>query len=183
MLKLSALLVFILLCMTSQEVLSRPAVDAEKLAGRQYAELLARMDEPQLSDYSGTAHLETYRLIFSEALRDDGPMLVRIEISKDGSSVVCSKWLNERRHLKSRRYTLPPEQTLEFWQGIGQSGFWDRAQEPLHPGLDGSNWTLEGWKNGKYHILEEWSPERRDWMTRLGKQMLSLGHAPIRPSD
>lgn len=183
MLKTSTLFVIILLCMTSQEALSRSPVDVERLASQQYAELLAKMKEPLLSDYSDNAHAETYRLIFSEAFQDDVPVVVRVEVSGDGSSEVYSKWLANRKKLKSKHYHLSPDQTAKFLHAFEQTGFWERRQEPLELALDGSSWRLEAWKGGRYHLLDEWNPPRGDWMIRVGKQMLSIGHVPIHPRD
>jgi hypothetical protein len=180
----SLLLLAILIALSASGTAQRLTLaDVLKLDRQQYTEWLKQLDEPILSDHPVNASAETYRLVFAEALRIDGPMVVRVVVNRDGSSEIYSKWLVERKTLMSKRYHLPPDQTAKLLRGVEQSGFWNREQGPLERAIDGSSWRFEALRNGEYHVLEEWNPKHRDWIRVVGDQMLSIAHARIRPRD
>jgi hypothetical protein len=54
---------------------------------------------------------------------------------------------------------LTKEQAEWFLGKIEESKFWElpSIQETL--GLDGSQWIIEGIKNGSYHLVDRWSPK------------------------
>jgi len=46
--------------------------------------------------------------------------------------------------------------------------------------LGGAQWIVEGVKNGKYPIVDRWSPETADPVRTIGLLSLKLGRARIR---
>jgi hypothetical protein len=61
--------------------------------------------------------------------------------------------------VRSDASTLTKERTDWFLGKIQENKFWDLAtRDKSRMGLDGAQWTLEGVKNGDYHIVDRWSP-------------------------
>jgi hypothetical protein len=49
--------------------------------------------------------------------------------------------------------------------------------------LDGAQWIIEGIRNGKYHIVDRWSPEAGDAVREIGITALKLGRFKIRSTE
>ena len=54
---------------------------------------------------------------------------------------------------------LSEEQTDWFLGKIGENTFWKLPSIQETMGLDGSQWVIEGIKNGSYHLVDRWSPK------------------------
>jgi hypothetical protein len=75
-----------------------------------FSELLRKMDEPSISELATDPTAEAYRLIYDEAKRIDGPVLVRVELNKEGTATVVTKWLVRRQKPESRRQVISKEE-------------------------------------------------------------------------
>ena len=57
--------------------------------------------------------------------------------------------------------TLTKERTDWFLQVIEANSFWKLpSRDETRMGCDGAQWIVEGVKDGNYHIVDRWSPER-----------------------
>jgi hypothetical protein len=58
--------------------------------------------------------------------------------------------------------SLQSTEWVELQAAIEKSSFWAAPQVPPDSllGLDGSRWILEGYREGRYHVVDRWSPER-----------------------
>ena len=63
------------------------------------------------------------------------------------------KWL-------STRHTLSKNTVKTFLSLLKNADFWNLAAKDDTQGLDGAQWIIEGVKNGKYHIVDRWRPEK-----------------------
>jgi hypothetical protein len=130
-----------------------------------YSKELSGLHEPSLWEASRAAkQVQVYRFLYLRAF--DHPIVVRVEVNMDGKGLLTTKvagWRNGSKpgHLivnKTRKMSV--DQTNWFLYVIDQLGFW---QLPTHDksdvmGLDGSQWILEGVKDGKYLVVDRWSP-------------------------
>jgi hypothetical protein len=160
----------------------------ESAPNKEYSEFLARMDGPVLSDLAKDANARVYRVTFSEALRIDGPVMVRIQVNSDGTSAVYTKWLKEQntlptKTLQAKTRTASASETQKLISAFEKAGFWERKQEPLIPVFDGSSWRVDAVKGGEYQVIEKVSPGASDWLRKLSKKMLRMGRSPIWPRE
>lgn len=49
-----------------------------------------------------------------------------------------------------------------FLNNMNNLEFWNKPTHVNCQGVDGAQWILEGYKDGKYHFLNRWSPEHCD---------------------
>jgi hypothetical protein len=89
---------------------------------------------------------------------------IRIDVNADGTSQLISKMTSgaggyEPGQLVLNSKTLLTKvQTDSFLGKIKEHQFWQLAAKREPGGLDGAQWILEGVKEGKYHIVDRWSP-------------------------
>ena len=57
----------------------------------------------------------------------------------------------------------------------------DGDEKEVH--LDGAQWILEGVRNGKYHVVDRWSPEKGDPVRGIGILALKLGRFKIHSEE
>jgi hypothetical protein len=74
-----------------------------------FSELLQKMNEPSVSELATDPTAATYRLIYDEAKPIDGPVLVRVDLNREGTATVVTKWLVSRQKLESRRQAISKE--------------------------------------------------------------------------
>jgi len=69
---------------------------------------------------------------------------------------------------------LSPKEWCAFRRAIDTADFWNMPTEdnPLI-GLDGSQWVIEGVREGRYHIVDRWTPTHGGYY-ELGKYLLAL---------
>jgi len=124
------------------------------------------MSEPSLEEFSKDKSAHVYRFLWLRTF--DHPISVRVEVFRDGTGSVLTKILSgqggyepgrlksvKRRKLKRNdvEYLLARLDELEFWQ------LPSIEVEPNEIRLDGAQWILEGVREGKYHVVDRWSPE------------------------
>jgi hypothetical protein len=59
--------------------------------------------------------------------------------------------------------------------------FWTMPTQEQDFGGDGSEWIIEGVKNGEYHVVARWTPKEGSPYQSLGKQFVELSGATIKP--
>jgi hypothetical protein len=130
-----------------------------------YSKELQLLREPSLWELSKTQKSESYRFLW---LRSFHPgIAIRIDLKADGSSIATIKIDNEKgkgeptKLVKNKVIRLTEDQTQFFLDRVSDAQFWSLPTldktEPIH--VDGAQWIIEGVKNGKYLILDRWSPK------------------------
>jgi hypothetical protein len=87
-------------------------------------------------------------------------------VTPDGTGVLITKVSNGAGGyrpgilLENKSQLLTKEQTQAFLVRLNKVGFW-KAPYPLNDqkGTDGSQWIIEGAKEGKYHVIDRWTPQ------------------------
>jgi hypothetical protein len=155
---------------------------------RRYSGNLDALQEPSLWELSRQdPSAEVYRFLWLRSLHH--PIAVRLVLNKNGSG-----WMNSRmtsgqggyepgRITRFKVFPLGKTQTQAFLTECDRTNFWNLASVPntkvagpeTIAGLDGAQWIVEGVRNGKYHMVDRWSPGTRDPVRALGILALKLG--------
>ena len=124
-----------------------------------YSKHLYTLKEPVL--YNAGKDLEIYR--FTYLPTSGQPLTFRIEkldtiitITRSQTSGLGGYRAGHLKNTETRKLT--PKEFSAIAKNFTASGFWSM---PTHTerGLDGEEWILEGFVNGKYHVVTRWSPE------------------------
>lgn len=133
---------------------------------------LAAMNEPSL--WRSSRKIETYRLLWLRSF--DPPMAFRLVINTDGTSKLVTKKTDGQGDYEpgalalNKTTQIDKRETRILLEALTRIGFWDLPtdEDRSELGFDGSQWIIEGVKDGKYHRIERWNGgEIRDWALRL----------------
>jgi hypothetical protein len=141
-----------------------------------YSEHLRALKESSLWDSSKNQKLQSYRFLWLRTF--DHPISVRLDVQQDGTSLLTRKITNGQGGYKpgklvvNKSRKLTKDETAWFLERVEEVGFWKLASfekayeigpngEKLELiGVDGAEWIVEGVKDGKYHVVDRWSPEK-----------------------
>jgi hypothetical protein len=125
------------------------------------------MREPSLSEASKDNSLVAYRFLWLRTFHN--PIAIRLNISVDGTGTLIGKMTNGKggygagNLILNDSHELTKARVSEFLALLRRAGFWSAPAEDDAGGLDGAQWVLEGTENGRYHIVDRWSPENNDF--------------------
>jgi hypothetical protein len=128
-----------------------------------YSKQLKALDEPSLWSLSKTQKEQAYRFLWLRTFHR--PVAVRIEVNADGTSRLTTKMASGAggydpgQLVLNSKSLVTKEQTDSFLGKITGLLFWELAPTREPGGVDGAQWILEGVKDGKYHIVDRWSPK------------------------
>jgi hypothetical protein len=132
-----------------------------------YAKHLRAMHEPSLSEASKDNSLIAYRFLWLRTF--DSPIAIRLTTRVDGTGTLTGKMTNGKGGYAAGNLTLndthelTKAQVAEFLGLLRKAAFWSAPSEDGPEGNDGAQWILEGVENGRYHIVDRWSPEKSDF--------------------
>lgn len=128
-----------------------------------YAKFLGVMGEKSLLYNLGET--EIYRFLWLRTFHH--PIFVRIE-KRDNSIQLFSKEFDGRangytgKELRNEKRILNEQQWCNFLSLLEKSEYW-KIPTDYTMGRDGANWILEGVKDGRYHVVNRWSPENHEY--------------------
>jgi hypothetical protein len=147
---------------------------------RWYAKHLRAMSEPSLFASSSDETLQVYRFLWLRTF--DRPVAIRLTVGADGTGTVVAKMLNGHGGyapgtiVVDRSVEANKEQVQKFFKLLADANFWSTETERYSGGRDGAQWIVEGVQNGQYHIVDRWSPDKKDDSYRsLCLYLLELG--------
>ncbi|HEV8592464.1 MAG TPA: hypothetical protein VGQ55_10205, partial [Pyrinomonadaceae bacterium] len=109
---------------------------------------------------------EKYRFLWLPTFHH--PIYVRIE-NGHGGIRLSTKELDGAggyepgKVIRSRDITLDPKVWCEFLRRLDGASYWQLAKDNNELGDDGSQWVLEGVKDGRYHIVDRWTPREGEY--------------------
>lgn len=183
--RLVVLLVLLLTCTWSaaQEIYFPPKVFGEGRFAKRGAEvdsfLLKRLEEPSLFTKAQSTSAEAYRFLWLRTFHS--PIAVRLEVQPDGTSLLTTKIADGHagfpytvtKLIQNTTRSLSREQTDAFRRKVQSEGFWSATSRdtggPSATDCDG--WTIEGIKNGKYHVAERSVPNRLPQNVRMVRKL------------
>jgi hypothetical protein len=134
---------------------------------RWYAKHLRSMLEPSLSEASKDNSLVAYRFLWLRTFHS--PIAIRLTVHLDGTGSLTGKMTNGKGGYNPGNLTLNESleltkaQVAEFLGLLRRASFWSAPSEDGTGGNDGAQWVLEGVENGRYHIVDRWSPKKSDF--------------------
>lgn len=118
-----------------------------------------------------------YRFLWLRSF--DNPIAVRLIINPDLTGVVYVKVANGKGGYEPG-YLVRNEQLPIGKRGatllltrIIQTKFWDLPTRGQPGGFDGAQWIVEGVMDGKYQVVDRWSPGEADPIYTLGMTFLA----------
>ncbi len=132
-----------------------------------YSKELGGLHEGSLWEASKTGdQIQVYRFLYLRSF--DHPIAVRLDVGKDGKGLLTTRIASDRdgdkpgRLILNKTRKISAEQTRWFLDRLDELGFW---QLPTYEksdtiGVDGAQWILEGVKDGKYLVVDRWSPDK-----------------------
>ncbi len=124
-----------------------------------FSEQLFALGESDLRDNPKEAYRFTYIPAFFE------PYTIRLEIDKEGNGRLfyskCDAPISSSGGdiAKQAEKEMSKSDCSKLLTTIKQYDFWTLPMTDERIGLDGSEWLIEGVKNGKYHFIYRWSPK------------------------
>jgi hypothetical protein len=129
-----------------------------------YSHQLRALNEPSLLTQSKDPSAQSYRFLWLRTFHH--PIAVRLDLKSDGTAILTTKISSGAGgyapgHLvMNTSKPLTKQQTDIFLHKINIDKFWELPPTPLkdRQGDDGSEWVIEGIKDGKYHLATQWAP-------------------------
>ena len=139
--------------------------DLDQFVSDWYTKQLQALEEPSPWELSKTPGTQAYRFLWLRTFHH--PVAIRLEINADGTSRLTTKMASGAggygpgKLVQNDVRTLTKERTDWFLQVIEANSFWKLpSRDETRMGCDGAQWIVEGIKDGSYHIVDRWSPER-----------------------
>lgn len=128
---------------------------------------LTVLKEPSLWQLSQSDKAaEVYRFVWLRTF--DHPVAVRIVVNPDGRGTATTKassgtaGFHPGHPIEDKTTGLSAAQVRAFLVRLKTANYWALAAEDSAAprGCDGAEWILEGARNGKYHVVDRWSPDK-----------------------
>ena len=121
---------------------------------------------------------------------------VRLDIAADGTAFLTTKVSNgccdcappadtkqKPFRVKTTEKGISAAQVRHFLSRVEEVHFWTLpSRKDFLPGADGADWVLEASNDGRYQLIDAWSPPTGDSANVLGKLML-FGLADLKLSN
>jgi hypothetical protein len=156
-----------------------------------YSKQLKALHEPSLWELSQTApNAEVYRFLWLRSFHH--PIAIRVVVRASGSSRINSRMTSGTGGLEPggiRRYStswLRKALTEELLTAFANADFWNLPtllDVNCAPQVDGAQWIFEGARNGKYHVIDRWSPNGGDPARAIGIAALRMARFKIRSAE
>jgi len=125
---------------------------------------LNTLQEPSLFALSNDSKVQCYRLLLLPGFNGK-PTAVRLTIMSDDTGTLDVKIMNEpwknkpARLDESKTIHASKQQVADFLHLLDKANFWHLPVRDKRKGLDGSTVIIEGVRDGKYQVVNRWSPE------------------------
>jgi len=131
-----------------------------------YSKHLKALEEPSLLQKSKDSTAESYRFVWLRTFHH--PIIVRVDIQANGGAELTTKassgagGYEPGKLVENTSRPLTQKQIEGFLATIQRLQFWELPthETPETVGCDGSQWIIEGIKNGKYHVVDRWTPTK-----------------------
>ena len=152
-------------CSCAAQFFPKHSLDLDKrdFKAEWYSRQLQALNEPSLFEMAGRPSAQVYRFLWLRTFNH--PIAIRIEVRPDGTSALTTKIASGAGGyapgtlIQDSARSLTQAETKAFLTKVDLAGFW-KAPNPINDqrGTDGSQWVIEGVKDGKYHVVDRWSP-------------------------
>jgi hypothetical protein len=150
-----------------------------------YSKHLSAMDEPSLWKQVADKGAESYRFTWLRTFHP--PFAFRVQVRADETGALIVKSTSgaggyDPGHLVLKKaIPLSAAQVRRFISTLRDLRFWDLpTTDPSGAGLDGAQWVLEGVKDGRYHVVDRWTPEGGSFRGAM-LDLVALGGVQVEP--
>jgi len=126
-----------------------------------YSQHLLSMGEPSLWAMSEDEDKQAYRFLWLRTFHY--PISIRLEIDEEGMGNLTTRITDGAGGFRPGKVIfdetlfMAQEKIKWFLTELDAVDFW---HHPIQVGgIDGAEWILEGVKDGKYHLMSQWSPK------------------------
>ena len=155
-----------------------------------YSRFLQALHEPSLWELSQKdPKAEVYRFFWLRSF--DHPISVRLVVRPSGSGWLYARMTSGKGGYEPGRFTRVSQswatkgKTQSLLTAFESVDFWNLPvlfdDHAVH--LDGADWIFEGVRDGRYHVIERWSPDRGDPLRGVGVLALKLARFRIREPE
>jgi len=135
---------------------------------------LQELDEPSIFARRTSPGARIYRFTWQRSF--DPEISVRLEVESDGTAILTSKHLAihpvKPAALTTQTKKLSRWRTNRLVRQFDRAGFWNAPTDLDDGGLDGATWLFEACRDGRYHVVDRWSPPKGDPLKSLGLDLL-----------
>lgn len=109
---------------------------------------------------------EAYRFLWLRSFHH--PIAVRIERSSNKTDLFFTELNGAGAYepgtiLSRERRSIDHSQWCEFLNKLEKANYWDLGEDRDDTGDDGSQWVMEGVRDGRYHLVDRWTPIEGDY--------------------
>src|SRR5262245_28658085 len=126
--------------------------------------ILNILQEPSLFVLSNDSKVQCYRLIWLPAFEKNTAVLLTIKSDDTGTldvKIMNGPGENEpARLIESKTIQASQQQVADFLHLLDKANFWHLPVRDERRGIDGATFIIEGVKDGKYQVVQRWSPEQ-----------------------
>ena len=146
-----------------------------------YSEHLFAMKEPIL--FNNQNEFEIFRFTWLRTFHN--PVVIRIQKNENQYQLiwkVCdgAGGYDPGNLVVDKKRIIREEEWNEFQEIIDSIDFWNLpTNEREILGTDGSQWILEGAVQGKYHVIDRWTPHENSPAYQLGNYLISISSLKI----
>ena len=133
-----------------------------------YSKHLKALEEKALWKMREDKNLHLYRFLSLPAWGN--PTAITFSIGEDGSGSLIVKKTDGQggyepgKLILNKTIKLSQAQTDELLKRFEKPKFWSLPTRIDRMGLDGTQWIIEGLKEGNYHIVDRWTPEEGEFV-------------------
>lgn len=125
-----------------------------------YGKHLKSMNEPLVANTENKGK-EVYRFLWLRTFHH--PIAIRVERTNGEISLFAKEdrgagGYEPRGIIKDYKRQITEDEWCKFLSLVDESDYW-RLGEEESAGFDGARWVLEGVKEGRYHLVDRWTPQ------------------------
>ena len=154
----------------------------------EYSRVLKALHEPSLWELSQRdPHAEVYRFFYLRSFHH--PISVRLAVRPSGSGWIYAHMTTGKGGYEPGRINrishswMTKHKTQSLVAAFENAGFWNLPTASQAHDYDGAEWIFEGVRDGKYHVIDCWSPDAGDPLRAAGVLALKLARFRIHPQD
>lgn len=138
-------------------------VENNNFISQWYSKQLKALGEPSIYKERNNKDKQIFRFTWLRTFHN--PISIRLEVNKnDGSGTLYVKETDgaggyEPGNIKEDfKKNISKESIDKLLKLLEKEDFWKLSPKVKTMGLDGAQWIIEGLQDGKYHLVDRWSP-------------------------
>lgn len=164
-------------CFCQAEYFPKLAFDSDErihsLHANWYSRELKALDEPPLLETSKVIEEQTFRFTWLRSFSNPIAIRLVIDSHERGTLHIKVGLRPANSKFESRTVEITEAEIAKFLKKVSAAGFWNLPSRDDRRGFDGSRWIIEGVTQGRYHVVDRWSPNSGSYQN-LGLLLIQL---------